>query len=186
MTRCGWTISSRGRTGLPAIRSAARVTACRVIAAASWATVVRSTWASRASRLSSYPMTLRLPGTVRPARRTTSTSPVAHRSLTTQTALGASASSARPVLLGEPARHDAGRAVEAVPAHRLVVAAPALGRPRGPAAVDLRDVAVAQADQMIDCLVYALGLGVADHVDGVLPDAAGQHDHGQPAGDAGR
>src|SRR5262245_22139915 len=90
------------------------------------------------------------------------------------------------VVLGEPAGQDAGLAVEAVEAHRLAVAAAAVGGAGGAAAVDVGDAAVAGGDEMVDGLVESLVVGGADDVDVAVADGPGHHDHGQAGGEVGQ
>ena len=118
---------------------------------------------------------------------------MAQRSLNTVTAVGRcgpvveeGAGGGGAVVLGEPAGQDAGLGVQAVPAHRLAVAAAAVGGAGGAAAVDVRDAAVAEADEVVDGLVEPVVVGGADDVDGAVADGAGHHDHGQPGGEVGQ
>jgi hypothetical protein len=87
------------------------------------------------------------------------------------------------VVFGEPAGQDAGLGLEAVEAHRLAVAAAAVGGAGGAAAVDVGDAAVAEGDKVVDGLVESLVVGGADNVDGAVADTAGDHDYGQPGGE---
>ena len=83
---------------------------------------------------------------------------MALRSLNTVTAVGrgSASSSARAaggaVVLGETTGQDADLGVEAVPLHGVAVAAAAFGGARGAAAVDVRDAAVAEPDEVVDGL----------------------------------
>src|SRR5215211_1005641 len=90
------------------------------------------------------------------------------------------------VVFGEPAGQDAGPGVEAVPAHRLTVAAAAVGGAGGAATVDVGDATVTDVDEVVNGLVESLVVGGADDVDGAVADGAGHHDHGQAAGQGGQ
>jgi NADH dehydrogenase len=83
------------------------------------------------------------------------------------------------VVLREPAGQDADRALEAVAAHRVAVPPAAVGGAGRTAAVDVRDAAVAEGDEVVDGLVQALVVGGADHVEGPVAGRAGHHDHRQ-------
>ena len=91
-----------------------------------------------------------------------------------------------PVVLAEPAGDDPHLGVQAVPVHRLAVAAAALGGPGRAPAVDVRDPPVAEPDQVVHRLPQPLAVGGADHVDGAVADRAGHDDHRQPAGELGQ
>ena len=70
-------------------------------------------------------------------------------------------------------------------AHGVAVAAAAVGGAGGAAAVDVRDAAVAEADEVVDGLVQPLVVGGADDVEVPVAGRAG-HDHdGQAGGELG-
>jgi hypothetical protein len=92
---------------------------------------------------------------------------------------------ARAVLFAEATGDDLSRAAEAVTEQGAPVPPPALGGSGGPAAVDVRNPAVSQRDEVVDGFVRSELVGRADNVDrgGMYP--AGDGDDGEPRREVG-
>src|SRR5262249_27357345 len=80
------------------------------------------------------------------------------------------------VVLGEAATYDQAVPVQPGPGHGAAVATPPVGGGRGRPPVDVRDLAVAQAEEVLHGLMHAPGVVGADDVDPGDANPSGDHD----------